>query len=44
MAQILHALSIHYGQPPHYWLELDDVLTAFDYEVLTKAKAMEQTA
>jgi len=30
---------VTYGKAPHEWLEIDDVLTAFDYAVMTKAKA-----
>lgn len=41
LARGLHLLSVTYGRAPHEWLDLPDVLTAFDYEVMTKAKADE---
>jgi hypothetical protein len=32
-------LAVTYGGKPHEWLAIDDVLTAFDWAVMTKAKA-----
>jgi len=39
LSAALDGMATRYGVPPHTWLLVDDVLTAFDYEVFTKATA-----
>lgn len=34
-------MATRWGCPPSTWLALDEVYTAFDYEVYTKAKLKE---
>lgn len=41
IARGLDLLGQRYGQPPHHWLHLPDVLTAFDWECMTRSIAQE---